>query len=176
MPAPTQVTIAGLPIPSSAPLFLGVLFVHVAAGLTCVIAGAVAALSAKRPPRHPRAGTVYFWSLLVAVVSMFVLALTRWSEDRVLVGIGLTSFAAAFTARASMRHHGRAKLARHIVGMGASYTLLLVAFYVDNGAHLPIWRDLPPAMYWALPLTVGAALTAFAVYRHSTARSGAEAL
>lgn len=165
-----QITIGGIPIPSSAPLFLGVLFVHVAAGLTSAIAGVVAALSVKRPPRHPRAGTVYFWSLLVAVVTMFMLALARWSEDRLLVAIGVTSFAAALVARTSMRRYGRAKLNRHIIGMGISYTLMLVAFYVDNGAHLPVWRDLPAPTYWALPLAIGTLLTGLAVARHSRKR------
>ena len=27
--------------------------------------------------------------------------------------------------------------------MGASYILLLTAFYVDNGKNLPLWRELP---------------------------------
>jgi hypothetical protein len=37
------------------------------------------------------------------------------------------------------------------VGMSASYILLLTAFYVDNGKHLPVWRTLPHLVYWLLP-------------------------
>ena len=163
-----QITVGGLPIPSSAPLFLAVLSAHVVAGIVCVIAGAVAALSRKRPSRHPRAGTVYFWSLLVAVVAMFALAVTRWREDRILVIIGASALVAAVIGRSAMRRGGA--IPRHIIGMGTSYTLMLVAFYVDNGAHLPLWRDLPPVTYWALPLCIGTVVMAFAVYRHRWTR------
>jgi len=50
--------------------------------------------------------------------------------------------------------------------MATSYTLLIVAFYVDNGAHLPVWRDLPRVTYWAVPVAIGVLLTAQAVDRH----------
>ena len=58
-----QTVIAGIPLPSDAPLFLALVTVHVAAGLVCVIAGAVAMLCRKQRGRHPQAGTVYYWSL-----------------------------------------------------------------------------------------------------------------
>ena len=47
--------IGGIPLPSDAPLFLTFVALHVAAGLTCVIAGVVAMLSRKQPGRHPLA-------------------------------------------------------------------------------------------------------------------------
>jgi hypothetical protein len=50
--------------------------------------------------------------------------------------------------------------------MGTSYVLLLVAFYVDNGTQLPIWKDLPHFTYWLLPIAAGAPLIARAVLRH----------
>jgi carbon starvation protein CstA len=165
-----QITVNGIPIPSSAPLFLGVLAVHVVAGVVAVIAGAVAALSAKRPSRHPRAGTVYFWALSIAVGTMLLLALIRWSEDRVLVAIGGTALLSALVGRSAIRRSG-SPVARHVIGMGTSYTLMLVAFYVDNGAHLPVWRDLPPVTYWVAPLTIGAAVIGLAVYRHRDTRA-----
>src|SRR5262249_29623870 len=59
------IVVLGIPIPSSSPFFLATVGVHVAAGLTCVIAGVVAMLSSKRVGRHPSAGTVYYWSLVV---------------------------------------------------------------------------------------------------------------
>jgi hypothetical protein len=40
-------------------------------------------------------------------------------------------------------------------GMGLSYILMLVAFYVDNGKQLPLWKDLPHFMYWLIPMVVG---------------------
>lgn len=38
----TSVVVLGIPIPSSLPLFLGVVGIHVIAGTVCVIAGIVA--------------------------------------------------------------------------------------------------------------------------------------
>jgi hypothetical protein len=165
-----QITVGGIPIPSSAPLFLGVLAVHVGAAIVCVVAGAIAAFSAKRPPAHPRAGRVYFWSLTVAVAAMFILGLTRWSEDRTLVAIGIAALAAAVVGRGAIRRKGM-PVTRHIIGMGTSYTLMLVAFYVDNGVHLPLWRDLPRVTYWALLLTIGAMVIIGAIVRHRDTRA-----
>ena len=51
--------IFGLPIPDAGPLFAAALVVHIAAGLTAVIAGALAATATKRPGRHPKAGRAY---------------------------------------------------------------------------------------------------------------------
>jgi hypothetical protein len=34
--------------------------------------------------------------------------------------------------------------------MGLSYVLMLIAFYVDNGKQLPIWKDLPHFGYCLL--------------------------
>jgi hypothetical protein len=39
--------------------------------------------------------------------------------------------------------------------MGLSYVFMLVAFYVDNGRQLPLWKDLPHFMYWLIPIAVG---------------------
>ncbi|MEP6495611.1 MAG: hypothetical protein ABJF01_23200 [bacterium] len=55
--------------------------------------------------------------------------------------------------------------------MGTSYTLLLVAFYVDNGAHLPLWRSLPAVSYWLVPTVVGGFLIARTLLTHPIAKS-----
>ena len=55
--------------------------IHVAAGLVCTIAGIVAMLTAKGPGRHPAAGSVYSWSLVVVFVTMAALSLLRWPEN-----------------------------------------------------------------------------------------------
>jgi hypothetical protein len=47
--------------------------------------------------------------------------------------------------------------------MSASYVLLLTAFYVDNGKHLPVWRSLPYLAYWLVPSAVGLPLIARAL-------------
>jgi hypothetical protein len=51
------VVVLGIPIPSSSPMFLSIVAVHVAAGLTCTVAGIVAMLAPKRSGRHPSAGS-----------------------------------------------------------------------------------------------------------------------
>ena len=56
--------VAGIPIPSTSPIFLTVVGLHVLAGLVCVLAGAVAMLSPKRSGRHPTFGTIYYWGLV----------------------------------------------------------------------------------------------------------------
>jgi hypothetical protein len=52
-------TLAGIEIPSTDPVFLAVVGIHISLGLTCVILGALAMLSTKRRGRHSRFGTAY---------------------------------------------------------------------------------------------------------------------
>jgi hypothetical protein len=82
---------------------LAFIAVHVAAGLTAVIAGAIAMLSRKRPGRHPQAGMAYYWALAVVFVTMSAVAFSRWSEDYHLFILGLLSFVAATTGRTTRR-------------------------------------------------------------------------
>jgi hypothetical protein len=126
-------TIAGIPLPSDAPLFLAFIAVHLAAGLTAVVAGASAMLSRKQPGRHPQAGTVYYWALAVVFVKMSVLALSRWSEDYHLFILGLLSFVAATIGRTARRKLWPSWPRIHMTGMAASYILMITAFYVDTG-------------------------------------------
>jgi hypothetical protein len=163
--------IAGIPLPSDAPLFLGLVALHVAAGLICVLSGALAMFSAKAPGRHPWAGSVYFWSLAAVSITMAALAIFRWSQDRELFVLGALSFAAAAFGRAARRGlwPGWARL--HMTGMGASYILLITAFYVDNGRNLPLWRLLPQAAFWTLPAAIGLPILGAALWRHPLARS-----
>ena len=55
--------VAGIEIPSTDPIFLAVVGVHILLGLACTVTGAIAMLSQKRAGRHPRYGTIYFWCL-----------------------------------------------------------------------------------------------------------------
>ena len=54
------INIAGIEIPSSNPVFLALVGMHVLLGLTRTIAGVIAMLSPKRSGRHPRFGTIYY--------------------------------------------------------------------------------------------------------------------
>src|SRR5215813_8654984 len=64
------VVVLGIPIPSSSPLFLSIVAIHVVAGLVCTLAGIGAMMAPKRAGRHPAAGAVYYWSLVVVFLSM----------------------------------------------------------------------------------------------------------
>lgn len=164
------IVVLGIPIPSSAPFFLATVGVHVVAGLICVIAGIVAMLSSKRVGRHPFAGTVYYWSLVVVFASMAALSIMRWLHDIHLFILGILSFAAGFIGRAARRRLWAGWPRIHMTGMGLSYILLLTAFYVDNGVNLPVWRHLPALAYWLAPSLVGLPILLWALVRHPLVR------
>lgn len=150
--------VLGLEIPRAGLLFYAVLGVHVPTGLTAVVAGAGAALSRKGGRRHIGFGRLYFWSLCVLFTTAMILAWMRLREDFHLAIIGTVAFAAACAGHLLPSRH-RPGHGPHIVGMSGSYILMLVAFYVDNGAQLPVWNRLPHAAYWLLPMVVGTPLT-----------------
>jgi len=163
--------IAGIEIPSTDPVFLAIIGVHVPLGLAGVIAGALAMLNKKGRGRHSRFGTLYFWCLLALAVSATVLATMRWSESYHLFLLGALSFVSAWFGRKALRQRWRQGVRLHITGMGLSYILMLVAFYVDNGKQLPLWKDLPPFTYWLLPLVVGMPLLVWALTMHPMTRA-----
>jgi hypothetical protein len=162
--------IAGINIPSTDPVFLTVVGVHILLGLACTITGAMAMLSRKRAGPHPRYGTIYFWCLVGVFLTATSLAAVRWAHDYHLFILGASSFAAAYLGREARRHRWRNWARLHITGMGASYVLLLIAFYVDNGKSLPLWRELPPIAYWLLPAAIGIPLIVRALVWHPLAR------
>jgi uncharacterized membrane protein len=155
--------ILGLEVPSTAPLFLIVLAVHLPAGVLTVVSGAVTALSEKGSSRHVRAGRLYLRCLWVVAVTALVLAVIRWPHDVHLLVLGGLALFAAVTGRRLRR---RPAHAAHILAMGASYTLMLTAFYVDNGPHLPLWNHLPDAVFWIGPTLIAIPLMIRATRRH----------
>jgi uncharacterized membrane protein len=169
MPSETT-TVAGIEVPSTSPIFLTVVGFHVLMGLACVVTGAIAMLSPKRQGRHPTFGTVYFWCLSAVFASATALSVVRWAQDYHLFILGALSFAAALVGRTSRLHQWPRWVRLHITGMGASYILLLTAFYVDNGKSLPLWKELPPIAFWLLPSAVGIPIMIHAVLRHPVVR------
>ena len=165
-----ETIIAGIVIPSDSPFFLTVVGLHVLVALVCVITGVVAMLSNKRPGWHPTFGTIYYWCLSLVFTSASVLSVIRWTEDYHLFILGVLSFAAATVGRTAHQRRWRNWVRLHITGMGTSYILLLVAFYVDNGKNLPLWRDLPSFMYWLIPTIPGIPLVVHAVLQHPLAQ------
>ena len=170
------IVVLGIPIPSSAPLFLSILAVHVAAGLMCTTAGVAAMLTLKRAGHHPRAGSIYYWSLVVVFVSMAALSILRWPENNHLFVLGILSFGAGTIGRTARRRLWPGWVRVHIAGMAISYIVLLTAFYVDNGPHLPLWRSLPHLTYWVLPSVVGVPFLTWASVRHPLVKASSRSV
>jgi hypothetical protein len=165
------VVVLGIPIPSSSPTFLAIVAIHVAAGLVCVLAGVVALFSRKGLGRHVAAGKTYYWSLVVVFLSMATLSVMRWPADNHLFVLGVLSMLAAAIGRMAPTRRWPGWLRLHMTGMGMSYILLLTAFYVDNGPHLPLWRSLPPLALWFGPALVGLPILVWALTRHPLVRA-----
>jgi hypothetical protein len=157
--------LAGIEIPSTDPLFLAIIAVHVFLGLVCVLAGAAAMLSRKGAGRHPKFGTIYYWSLLALVTTASVLSFMRWDANYHLFILGVFAFFAATLGRTARRTDWPRWAKLHIIGMGTAYILMLTAFYVDNGKQLPVWKDLPHWTYWTLPAFFGVPLIVWAIMR-----------
>ena len=101
---------------------------------------------------------------------MAALSVMRWREDYGLFILGSLSFLATSVGRTARIRRWRFWVPLHISGMGASYILLLTAFYVDNGRNLPLWRELPQLAFWILPSALGAPILLHALLRHPIAR------
>lgn len=158
--------VLGIPIPSTDPIFLAIVGVHVLFGLAAVIAGVVAMLSKKGRGRHSNWGTLYFWFLFGVFVTMSVLSFRRWTENYHLFILGTLSFASAYLGRLAARRRWHQWATFHLSGMGASYVFMLTAFYVDNGKNLPGWRELPQIAFWLLPSVIGIPVILYSLFRH----------
>jgi hypothetical protein len=65
--------------------FAVLLVVHIAAGLTAVMAGATAMLSPKRSGPHPKPGRTYYTARAAVCATATGMAAMRWPEDTYLV-------------------------------------------------------------------------------------------
>jgi hypothetical protein len=102
---------------------------------------------------------------------MTLLSISRWAEDYQLFALGALSFVAATIGRMARRERWPSWARVHLTGMGASFILLIMAFYVDNGPNLPLWRELPQIAFWILPTLVGVPTLRNAFFRHPLARN-----
>jgi hypothetical protein len=162
---------AGIELPSGFDAFSVALACHIAAGLTAVLAGAVAATAPKRPGRHPRFGVIYLWAIGGVFATALVMAMLRWPHDTHLVVIGSIAFTAAMLGYLARRRHRRGWRRWHILAMAVSYVALFTGFYVDNGPKLPLWDRLPPVSFWFLPTIVGLPIVLRALNRHRRAQA-----
>ena len=138
-------------------------------GIVAAIAGLVAMLRVKTRGRHPRAGSAYYWSLCVVCLTMAPIVIFRWPTDNALGLLGVVAFGTASLGRRARRRAARGWQCVHIPCMGVSYIVLLTAFYVDNGPHLPYWNKLPLIVLWILPISIGLPMLAFAWWKRCPA-------
>jgi hypothetical protein len=138
--------VAGIEIPSTSPIFLTIVGLHVLIGSVSVVSGVVAMLSPKRAGRHPTFGSIYFWSLSLVFLSATILSAMRWRENYHLFMLGTLAFAAAICAREAVRRRGRHWATVHITGMGSSYTLLLTAFMWTTARACPCGKNFHPSL------------------------------
>ena len=149
--------IAGVPIPSTSPLFLSVVGSHVLAGLLCAIMGVVAMLSNK-----VRGATFELWDRLL-------LGLDGCFRDR--DGSGGSPLEGGL----SLVHLRKALACGGVFGPpGAPTTLveLATAAPYGNGSvrgqrqEPAAWRELPPPALWLLPSAVGVPIIVYALPCH----------
>jgi hypothetical protein len=159
---PIAARILGDQVGSTAPVFLSFLVVHIAAGLTAVMTGAIAALTRKGSAQHVRVGRWFYRAIAVVFLTATALSIMRWRQDYHLLIIGTAAFTAATFGYLHRRRHWPGDTG-HILGMGIGYVAMLTAFYVDNGPHLPMWDRLTPLTFWFLPSVVGAPIITRAV-------------
>lgn len=167
---PLALDVGGIHVPDAGPVFLAALALHVAAGLTAVGAGVAATTAAKRPGRHPRAGTVYLSAIAVVLVTATVMAALRWRHDRHLFAIAVVAAGLAGLGWWARRRRPHRWMAVHGSAMSGSFIALFTGFYVDNGAQLPLWNRLPHVLYWLLPAAVGIPLAWWALVRNGAVR------
>ena len=167
----TASRILGVEVGSTVPAFLAVLAVHVVAGLTAVVTGAIAALARKGSSRHMRAGRWYYRAITAVFATATALAAMRWAQDWYLFILGAVAFTAATAGYLHRRRH-RPGDTGHIAGMGIAYTAMLTAFYVDNGPKLPLWERLPTLVFWIGPSAIGLPLVVRTLKRRGRADVG----
>ena len=144
-------------------------FVHVPAGAIAALVGAGAMLAPKGGSAHRWCGRAYLRSLIVVAVTGLALVATRGPHFAHLGALGIV---AAFLGVIGYSARRRPSAAAHIACMGASYIVMLTAFYVDNGPKLPGWRELPAISFWFLSTVVGAPFVARAIWRRAPTSTG----
>lgn len=159
-----MIDIPGLPTPAAGPVFDAALLVHIAAGITSVVAGMLAMLTRKGGPWHVRSGRVFLGAITVLFTTMLVMTVIRWPATIHLAALGTIALTAAVLGWRNRRRGQSDRI--HITLMALAYVAMLTAFYVDNGPHLPLWEHLPAWSFWILPLAVGTPLTLRAIRRH----------
>ncbi len=162
----TETNILGIPVPSNDPLFIGIVVIHICFGIICVSSGLIAMLSTKGKGNHTKFGNAYYISLLLIFITVLPLSIMRWPLNNHLLILGTMSLLSAYFGRRLARRTIGRWTRTHTILMGASYVLLLTAFYVDNGKNLPGWNLLPQYSFWIIPSAIGIPIIVYAILNH----------
>jgi len=160
----------GLPLPRDDREFVIAVVIHIVLSLSAIVFGLIAMLSDKNSGRHSKFGQLYYWFILFAFVTVITLVIMRWPHNNHLFVIGvLTVFLVLIGRR--LAQNKKANWARHhAIFMGGSYILLLTGFYVDNGAHLPFWRQFPQWFFYIFPALIGVPIIVIVLRKHPLTR------
>lgn len=164
------VVILGVPLPSDSPLFLAVVGVHILLGLGCVVSGAAVFFQRKGTKRHVVWGRLYFFGICGVFASTVVLAILRWPFDNHLAVLGALAFVSSYFGRRARQRLWKNWARLHATLMSLSFIALLTAFYVDNGAYLPFWNQLPVIYLWILPAAFGVPILVYSLLRNPLTR------
>jgi uncharacterized membrane protein len=166
-----QTNLFGIHVPSTDKTFLAFVVIHILIALVCVTSGLVAMLSDKNSKRHRDYGTIYFWAMLAAFLTIIILSVMRWPHNIHLLSIGTLSVIFSYAGR-RMAASKRSNWTRlHTICMGASYILLLTGFYIDNGKNLPFWRLFPQWFFWIFPAMIGIPIILYVLKMHPLNRA-----
>jgi uncharacterized membrane protein len=166
----SKTELLGLPLPSDDPAFITVIVIHIGLSLGAVIVGLVAMLKDKNSKGHSTFGKLYYWLILMAFSTVIILAIQRWPHNNHLLFIGAITTGFVLTG-GKLAQDKPSKWARwHTILMGGSYILLLTGFYVDNGEHLPFWKQFPQWFFYIFPAMVGIPIIVFVLRRHPLTR------
>jgi hypothetical protein len=78
----------GLPLPSDDPAFIAVILIHILLSFCAVLAGLAGMFMNKNSRRHATFGKLYYWFILLAFVTVIILAILRWPHNNHLLLIG----------------------------------------------------------------------------------------
>ena len=158
--------IFGIPVPSTDPIFLRFVVVHILISLVAVVSGLVAMLSDKGKRRHTTYGKVYFWSMLFSFCTVIILSVMRWPHNIHLLSIGILAIGSTMGGYWFAKNQRVSWPRFHTICMGASCILLITGFYVDNGKNLPFWKLFPQWFFWVFPAAVGMPVILYVLRNH----------
>ena len=131
------------------------LWFHVTVAAAALLIGPVAMAARKRRGLHTRMGEVYFWLVVVVSTSGAALTILDWPKLRLFFLIAVGTFAFALLGYLSAKMRWRRWLLVHVLGVTASYGLMVGAFVVNNWHYVTGRHGAHSLVAFLLPGGVG---------------------